>query len=269
MKIIRFAIGESINYGILEGELIQGIESTPYSSSKFKLSGQQHNLDEIRVLAPSVPSKIAAVGLNYYSHADEVKMPIPAEPLLFLKPPTSVIGPQDNIVYPDSSERVDYEAELGVVIKTRAYHVPPDRALDYVLGYTCFNDVTARDLQKRDGQWTRAKSFDTFSAIGPYIETELDPSNVTVESYLNGELKQRGNTSDLIFPVPKLISFISRVMTLLPGDVIATGTPSGIGPMNPGDTIEIRVEGIGTLRNRVVKITKPEVQPDMKRFFLK
>jgi 2-keto-4-pentenoate hydratase/2-oxohepta-3-ene-1,7-dioic acid hydratase in catechol pathway len=205
------------------------------------------------VLAPCTPSKVAAVGLNYYSHAEELKMPIPSEPLLFLKPSTSVIGPGDNIVYPDSSERVDYEAELGVVIKTKAYGVPLARAQDYVLGYTCFNDVTARDLQKKDGQWTRAKGFDTFSIIGPHIETELDPGNTTVEAYLNGELRQRGNTNDLIFPVLALISFISHIMTLLPGDVIATGTPSGIGPMNPGDTVEIKVAGIGRLRNYVVK----------------
>jgi 2-keto-4-pentenoate hydratase/2-oxohepta-3-ene-1,7-dioic acid hydratase in catechol pathway len=195
------------------------------------------------------------LGLNYHSHAEELKLPIPANPLLFLKPSTSVIGPEDDIVYPDSSERVDYEAELAVVIKAKAYRVPQDGALDYVLGYTCFNDVTARDLQKKDVQWTRAKSFDTFAAIGPHIETELDPGNVNLEAYLNGELKQGGNTSDLIFPVPELVSFISHIMTLLPGDIIATGTPSGIGPMKPGDTVEIKVAGIGTLRNRVVELS--------------
>ncbi len=253
MKIIRFAIGETVGYGVLKGKLIQGIEGAPYDLSEFKFSNRQYNLSEIKLLSPCVPSKIVAVGLNYYSHAEEVKMPIPPDPLLFLKPSTSVIGPDDSIVYPDSSERVDYEAELGVVIKTKAYRVPLETALDYVLGYTCFNDVTARDLQKKDGQWTRAKGFDTFSAIGPHIETELDPGNVTVEAYLNEELKQRGNTSDLIFPIPELVSFISHIMTLLPGDIIATGTPSGIEPMIPGDTIEIKLEGIGTLRNYVVK----------------
>jgi 2-keto-4-pentenoate hydratase/2-oxohepta-3-ene-1,7-dioic acid hydratase in catechol pathway len=254
MRIVRFTIGSDIGYGILEDSLIRPIEGTPYDTTEFKLSNRQHSLSEVRLMSPCTPSKVAALGLNYYNHAKEVKMPIPAEPLLFLKPSTSVIGPEDDIVYPDSSEQVDYEAELAVVIKTKTYRVPQDRALDYVLGYACFNDVTARDLQKKDGQWTRAKGFDTFSVIGPHIETELDPGSVTLEAYLNGELKQRGNTSDLIFPVPKLISFISHVMTLLPGDVIATGTPSGIGPMNPGDTIEIKVAGIGTLRNRVVKI---------------
>ena len=180
-------------------------------------------------------------------------MPIPSEPLIFLKPSTSVIGPEDNIVYPDSSQRVDYEGELGIVIKSRAYRVPLEKSLDYVLGYTCFNDVTARDLQRKDKQWTRAKSFDTFAAIGPCIETELNPGNVYLKTYLNGELKQQGNTSDLIFSVPQLVSSISHIMTLLPGDIIATGTPSGIGPMNPGDTIEVKIESIGTLRNYVVK----------------
>jgi 2-keto-4-pentenoate hydratase/2-oxohepta-3-ene-1,7-dioic acid hydratase in catechol pathway len=172
---------------------------------------------------------------------------------MFLKPSTAVIGPEDNIVYPPSSHRVDYEGELGVVIKKPAWRVSVDDALDYVLGYTCFNDVSARDLQSSDGQWTRAKGFNTFAAIGPCIETELDPGNVILETYLNGKLKQHTNTNDLIYPIPALINFISNVMTLLPGDIIATGTPSGIGPMQPGDTVEIKIEPIGTLRNYVVK----------------
>jgi 2-keto-4-pentenoate hydratase/2-oxohepta-3-ene-1,7-dioic acid hydratase in catechol pathway len=253
MKIVRFATGKSVKYGIQEGDLVRESEGTPYDAAGLKLSTRQHNIGEIKVLTPAAPSKVVAVGLNYFSHAEELKMTIPDVPLLFLKPSTSLIGPEDDIVYPDSSERVDYEAELGVVIKGRAYRVPEAKALDYVLGYTCLNDVTARDLQKKDGQWTRAKGFDTFCAIGPHIETELDPASVPVAAYLNGELKQQSSTSDLIFAVPKLINFISNVMTLLPGDVIATGTPSGIGPMNPGDTIEIKLGGIGTLRNYVVK----------------
>ena len=251
MKIIRFTTGTKVEYGILNGEVIQGTTGTPYRQLKY--SNHRYSLSEVKLLPPCTPSKIVALGLNYYGHAEEVKMPIPSEPLLFMKPSTSVIGPEDNIAYPDSSQRVDYEAELGVVIKTRAYRVTVEKALDYVLGYTCFNDVTARDLQQKDGQWTRSKSFDTFSSIGPCIETELNPGNINLEAYLNGELKQRGNTSDLIFSVPKLVSFISHVMTLLPGDVIATGTPSGIGPMYPGDVVEIKLEGIGTLRNYVVK----------------
>ena len=251
MKIIRFTTGRKAEYGILNGEVVQGTMGTPYRQLKY--SNRHYNLSKVKLLPPCTPSKVVALGLNYYSHAEEVKMPLPSNPLLFLKPSTSVIGPEDSIVYPDSSQRVDYEGELGVVIKTRARWVPLGKALDYVLGYTCFNDVTARDLQKQDRQWTRAKGFDTFSAIGPCIETELDPGKVNLEAYLNGKLKQQVNPSDLIFSVPELVSFISHIMTLLPGDVIATGTPSGIGPMYPGDVVEIRIEGIGTLRNYVVK----------------
>jgi 2-keto-4-pentenoate hydratase/2-oxohepta-3-ene-1,7-dioic acid hydratase in catechol pathway len=194
-----------------------------------------------------------ALGLNYLSHAKEINAPLPPAPLIFLKPTTAVIGPEDNIIYPPSSKRVDYEGELGAVIGRRAWRVPREKVSDYVLGYTCFNDVTARDLQSLDGQWTRAKGFDTFAAIGPYIETQLDPANLKLQTYLNGKLKQEARTSDLIFLIPELVSFVSNVMTLLPGDIIATGTPSGIGPMLPGDTVEIRIESIGTLRNHVVR----------------
>ncbi len=194
-----------------------------------------------------------ALGLNYHAHAEELKLPLPNAPLIFLKPSTSVIGPEEDIIYPSASQRVDFEGELGVVIKKPVWRVSIEDALDYVLGYTCFNDTTARDLQNSDMQWTRAKSFDTFASVGPCIETELDPGNVVLETYLNGELKQRTSTDDLIYPIPVLINFISHVMTLLPGDIIATGTPSGIGPMHPGDTVEIKIKPIGTLRNYVVK----------------
>jgi len=250
MKIVRFAVGRKAGYGILSGQSIQGIEGNPFRSTKP--ADQQYWLSEVKLLSPCTPSKIVAVGLNYLSHAKETNAPLPEAPLIFLKPSTSVIGTEDNIVYPSMSKRVDYEGELGVVMKKQAQRVSPGDALDYVLGYTCFNDVTARDLQASDGQWTRAKGFDTFAAVGPCIETELDPANVALETYLNGELKQQGSTSDLIYSIPELISFISSVMTLLPGDIIATGTPSGIGPMHPGDTVEIRIEPIGTLRNYVV-----------------
>jgi len=178
---------------------------------------------------------------------------LPADPKLFLKPGTAVIGPGDDIRYPSMASRVDFEAELGVVIGRRTRDVPAGKSLEHVLGYTCFNDVTARDLQKTDGQWTRAKSFDTFAPIGPAIVTGIDPSVLTVESWLNGKRRQSSPTSDLLFSVPELVSFISRVMTLLPGDVVATGTPAGIGPMVPGDTIEIRIGGVGSLTNRVVR----------------
>ena len=250
MKIVRYTTDKRTEYGIWHGELIQSFSGTPYS--RFKPIDRYHKLSDVRLLSPCKPSKIVAVGLNYHSHAKEVKMPIPDEPLIFLKPSTAVIGPEDNIVYPESSQRVDYEGELGVVIKRKTKHVSRDEALSHILGYTCFDDVTARDLQYKDKKWTRAKGFDTFAPIGPCIETELDPGNVFVETYLNGELRQRANTSDLIFSVPELVSFISHIMTLLPGDVIATGTTSGIGPMKRGDTIEIKIEPIGILRNYIV-----------------
>ena len=250
MKIVRFSFDKKVKYGILEGETIRSLEDKPYRH--LKLSDEYHQSSEVKLLPPCIPSKIVALGLNYHSHAEEINARLPDAPLLFLKPPTAVIGPEENIAYPPSARRVDYEGELGVVIKKPVWRASIEDALDYVLGYTCFIDVTARDLQYQDRQWTRAKSFDTFAALGPCIETELDPGNVMLETYLNGELKQKGNTSDLIYSVPVLINFISHVMTLLPGDIIATGTPDGIGPMNPGDTVEIKIDGIGTLRNYVV-----------------
>ena len=249
MKIVRFAAGARVEYGILTGESIQAITGKPYRT--IKITDRYYRLNEVRLLSPCLPSKIVAIGLNYRKHAEEVKLPIPQTPLIFLKPPTSVIGPEDNIVLPPSSTRVDYEGELAVVIKKKASHVSEAEALEYVLGYTCLNDVSARDHQRDDVQWTRSKGFDTFGPVGPCIETELDPGNIMLETYLNGELKQQSNTDDLIYPVPTQISFISDVMTLLPGDIIATGTPSGIGRMLPGDTVEIKIASIGTLRNYV------------------
>lgn len=251
MKIVRFTAGKKTRYGILSGESIQAIDDKPYRY--LKTTDHHYQLSEVKLLSPCVPSKIVCLGLNYYSHAEETGATLPNAPLIFLKPSTAVIGPEANIIYPASSTRVDYEGELAVVIKKPVWRVATKDALDYVLGYTCFNDVTARDLQHQDKQWTRAKGFNTFAAIGPCIETELDPENVVVKTYLNGKLKQRGNTSDLIYHIPQLINFISSVMTLLPGDIIATGTPSGIGPMSPGDVVEIKIAPIGTLRNYIVK----------------
>ena len=251
MKIVCFAVADKVKYGVISGELVQAIEDKPFRY--LKLTDHYYQLSEVKLLPPCTPSKIVALGLNYPSHAEEFNARLPDAPLIFLKPSTAVIGPEAHIVYPASSTRIDYEGELAVVIKKPVWRVSIEDALDYVLGYTCFNDVTTRDLQAKDKQWTRAKSFDTFAPIGPCIQTELDPANVVVETYLNGELKQRGNTSDLIFTIPELINFISNVMTLLPGDIIATGTPSGIGPMHPGDTVEIKIEPIGTLRNYVVE----------------
>lgn len=198
------------------------------------------------------PTKIVCVGLNYTEHAGELKLKIPKEPVIFLKPPSSIIYDKDDIVYPPKVKRLDFEAELAAVIKKRARNIKPKEASAYILGYTCLNDVTARDIQKKDGQWTRSKSFDTFCPIGPVIETNLDPSDIKIESCLNGILRQSSSSANLIFSVYELVAYISGIMTLLPGDIISTGTPSGVGPMRPRDVIKVRIEGIGVLRNRVV-----------------
>jgi 2-keto-4-pentenoate hydratase/2-oxohepta-3-ene-1,7-dioic acid hydratase in catechol pathway len=258
MRIVRFELTERTGYGILEGEQISILWSTPYDGGLTKTVGEIASLPAVKLLAPCEPTKIVALGLNYRDHAAEFGNPIPDEPLIFLKPSTAVIGPDDDIVYPAMSRRVDYEAELAVVIGRTCRNVPAAAFRDYVLGYTAFNDVTARDLQKKDGQFTRSKSFDTFAALGPWIETEIpDPDNLTVEAYLNGEPRQHSSTRNLVFGIGPLVEFISRIMTLLPGDVIATGTPAGVGPMQVGDEVEIRVEGIGALRNRVVAERAP------------
>jgi 2-keto-4-pentenoate hydratase/2-oxohepta-3-ene-1,7-dioic acid hydratase in catechol pathway len=213
--------------------------------------GEVLALQDVELLAPCQPSKIVCVGLNYVKHAQELKMPLPEEPVLFLKPPSSILDPEGHIVYPACSSQVDYEGELAVVIGKRCKNVPAEEAESHILGYTCFNDVTARDLQRKDGQWTRAKSFDTFAPFGPWI-ARIDPSDVDIETRVNGRVVQKSNTSDLIFDVPRLLQFISGVMTLEPGDVIATGTPPGVGPLQKGDAVEVEIEGIGTLRNFVV-----------------
>jgi 2-keto-4-pentenoate hydratase/2-oxohepta-3-ene-1,7-dioic acid hydratase in catechol pathway len=212
-------------------------------------------LGEVTLLPPVEPSKIVAVGRNYKDHASELGNPLPAEPLLFIKPSTAVIGPFEAILYPKMTNRVDFEGELAVVIRKTACRLTDEESVDdYILGYTCLNDVTARDLQERDKQFTRAKSFDTFAAVGPCIATGLDPSALDIKTFLNGKLRQSSNTKHLIFPVPVLIRFISNIMTLLPGDVVTTGTPAGVGPMLPGDRIDIQIEGIGTLSNQVRRI---------------
>jgi 2-keto-4-pentenoate hydratase/2-oxohepta-3-ene-1,7-dioic acid hydratase in catechol pathway len=252
MKIIRFLFQDQTHYGILAGEVVRVLAAPPYDG--LKVTNQRISLDSIKLLAPCEPTKIIALGLNYRDHAQEMRMALPEEPLIFMKPSTSVIGPEEAIVYPPQSRRVDYEAELAVVIGHGAHRVSEAEAGNYILGYTCCNDVTARDLQKQDGQFTRAKSFDTFAPLGPWIETGLaDPGNVTVETYVNGQRRQHGHTSNLVYGVATLVSFISHIMTLLPGDVIATGTPSGVGPLQPGDVVGIRLGGIGSLRNPVIK----------------
>ena len=252
MKIVRFEMQGRTGYGILEGEKISVLRGAPYDGLE-NATGEIMSLPEVTLLAPCEPTKIVALGLNYRDHAAEIGHPLPSEPLLFIKPSTAVIGPDGDIRYPAMSRQVDYEAELAIVIGRACRHVKAEDFRDYVLGYTCINDVTARDLQRKDGQFTRSKSFDTFAPLGPWIETAIpDPDNLTVEAYLNGERRQHGKTSNMVFGVAAQVSFISRIMTLLPGDVIATGTPFGIGSMQPGDVVEIRVEGIGTLRNRLV-----------------
>ncbi len=252
MKIVRFRANGRLRYGILVGKTIRVIGGRPFNADR--VTDEEFAINEVKLVAPCEPSKIVAVGVNYKSHALEMNSQLPKNPLIFIKPSTSVIGPEDDIVYPPSSRQVDYEGELGVVIKRKAWRVPEDKAQEYVLGYTCFNDVTARDLQRTDGQWTRSKGFDTFAPIGPWIETDANAASLVIETAVNGKVVQRGNTSDLVFAVPALVSFISNVMTLLPGDVIATGTPGGIGPMQPGDVVEVRIDHIGTLRNRLVRL---------------
>jgi 2-keto-4-pentenoate hydratase/2-oxohepta-3-ene-1,7-dioic acid hydratase in catechol pathway len=249
MKIVRFMVSGYSHYGILTGDRVQQLSVDPFE--RIRPTDKFFKFDDIRLLAPCRPSKIVAIGINYSSHASEFKHDLPDSPLMFLKPATAVIGPGDHIIYPSLSNQVDFEGELGIVIGKKAHRIAPRDAIRYVLGYTCFNDVTARDLQKKDGQWTRAKGFDTFAAIGPWIETDIEPSNLKIEARLNGETKQSATTADLIFPVAQLVSSVSRVMTLLPGDVIASGTPGGVGPMQPGDTVEIQIAGIGILVNHV------------------
>jgi 2-keto-4-pentenoate hydratase/2-oxohepta-3-ene-1,7-dioic acid hydratase in catechol pathway len=206
----------------------------------------------MRLKDPFVPSKIVCVGRNYREHAAELGNKMPDEPLLFLKAPSAIIASGEDIVLPGASQQVEHEGELGVVIGRAAHNIPGDEdPLSYVLGYTCVNDVTARDLQRKDVQFTRGKSFDTFCPVGPWIETDIDPGNVEVQTRLNGEVKQKGNTADMAFPVAFLIRYISEIMTLYPGDLIATGTPAGVSRMKPGDIVEVEVAGIGVLQNRV------------------
>jgi len=249
VKLVRYEVNGRCEWGSLEGQLVRRISGDVFG--EFELCECEIPVDEVRLLAPSVPSKIVAVGLNYRDHALEMGEELPDCPKIFMKPSTAVIGPMDDIVIPESSKRVDYEAELALVVKRKAKRVAPEEAADYILGYCCFNDVTARDLQRIDGQWTRAKSFDTFAPLGPAIDTSVSPEALEISLRVNGELRQRSNTSNLIFSPSHLLSFVSHVMTLLPGDVVATGTPSGVGQLRSGDRVEVTIEGIGTLTNCV------------------
>jgi 2-keto-4-pentenoate hydratase/2-oxohepta-3-ene-1,7-dioic acid hydratase in catechol pathway len=230
---------------------VSRIDGHPIGEVRF--TGERFPIQELRLVAPMLPNKIIAVGKNYAAHAREMGGEPPAEPLIFSKPSTSVVGPGEPIAYPHKlSERVDFEGELAVVIGRLCKQVPAERAHEVIFGYTCANDVTARDLQRRDGLYTRAKGFDSFCPLGPWIQTELDPSDLAITTTVNGELRQSARTSELLHDIPKLIAYITDVMTLLPGDVILTGTPEGVGPLADGDEVSVGIEGIGTLTNRVV-----------------
>ncbi|MFJ8046161.1 fumarylacetoacetate hydrolase family protein [Kitasatospora sp. NPDC096147] len=264
MRIARFSVREgspaagSVSFGVVEGDpaqpdtvVVHGLAGHPIVS--LQLSGESYRLQDIRLLSPILPNKVVAVGRNYAEHAAELGHQVPEVPLTFFKPSTSVIGPTEAIAYPPFSSDVQHEAELAVVIGRMGREVPVARASEVIFGYTCANDVTARDVQQREGQWARAKGFDTACPLGPWIETELDPSDLAITCTVNGELRQAGRTSQMVRSIAELIAHISEAMTLLPGDVILTGTPAGVGPVQVGDEVAVSVEGIGTLSNKVVK----------------
>lgn len=256
MRVARFAGDDDPRFGVVGDEdgtpTIAVLKGDPLYAG-YELTGQKVAIEDVRLLAPVIPrSKVVCVGRNYAAHAAELGNDVPETPLVFLKPNTSVVGPGDPIVYPAQSSDVHFEGELAVVIGRICKDVPADDVAKVVFGYTVANDVTARDLQQTDGQWARAKGFDSFCPLGPWIETNLDPADLRVTTELGGELKQDGRTSDMVFSVADIIAYVSSFMTLLPGDVVLTGTPDGVGPMQVGDTVSVTVEGIGTLTNQVV-----------------
>ena len=250
----RLAAGD-ICYGWLDDQQFQPLNGSPFTQTLHELApaGPAVPLEAVKLLAPCQPSKIICIGRNYVEHAAEHGAEVPAEPLVFLKPPSALTGPDEPVLLPALSQRVEHEAELVAVIGRRARHLRLDNALDAVLGYTCGNDVTARDLQRRDGQWSRAKGFDSFCPLGPWIETELDWQAQQVQCLVNGQVRQTGSTSDMVFGVPQLLVYVSAVMTLEPGDVLMTGTPSGVSPLHAGDVVAVSVSGIGVLSNPVVE----------------
>ena len=254
MRIIRFTHGKDLpRFGWVLEDMVGPMDGSPFH--EFRRQEATISMAEVRLLAPVEPSKIVCVGRNYVAHAKEHGSEVPDIPLIFLKPPSSVIGQGDKILLPPQSQIVEHEAELGVVISRRGRWIQPENALEYVLGYTAGNDVTARDLQRRDGQWTRAKGFDTFCALGPWIETDFDPADALISCHVNGEMRQMASTRDMVFSVRQLVAFSSSVMTLEPGDVLLTGTPAGVGPLLDGDTVEVTIEGIGTLKNPVAPVS--------------
>jgi 2-keto-4-pentenoate hydratase/2-oxohepta-3-ene-1,7-dioic acid hydratase in catechol pathway len=249
MKIIRFQTTAGPEVGIVEGDTVYRAQGG-YATG-FRRGEPVGDLSQLRLLSPCQPTKIVALGRNYAAHAAEHGDEVPSQPLIFLKPSSAVIGPGEPIVCPPQSAQVEHEAELAVVIGRRARHVAAADAWDHVLGYTCANDVTARDLQRSDGQWSRAKGFDTFAPLGPWIVTDLDPTDLTVTCRVNGLVKQRASTADMVFKIPQTIEFITAAMTLEPGDVVLTGTPEGVSPIQAGDQVEVEIEGIGVLSNPV------------------
>ena len=253
MRIARFSLDDEVDFGVVDGDEVAPITGHPFAP--FTFTGYRYPLADVKLLAPVIPSKIIAVGQNYASHAAELAngpQDAPGAPILFLKPSTAVIGAGERIVLPPSSERVDFEGELAIVIGRLCKDVPIQRVKDVILGYTIANDVTARDQQMTDRQWMRSKSYDTFCPLGPWMETAIDPSDLGITTSLNGVVKQHARTSEMIFDVATIVAYVSTVMTLLPGDVILTGTPAGVGAMNHGDAVSITIEGIGTLDNTVV-----------------
>jgi 2-keto-4-pentenoate hydratase/2-oxohepta-3-ene-1,7-dioic acid hydratase in catechol pathway len=250
VRIVRYSHHGAVGFGVHEDETVAAISPHPFGA--FEYTGERVPATDVRLLAPVLPSKVVAIGRNYAEHARELGNEVPPTPVLFLKPSTSVVGPGDPIVRPEGVGRVDYEGELAVVVGKLARRLAPADAIQAALGFTCANDVTARDLQRADGQWTRGKGFDTFCPLGPWIETDLDSSDLALRTLVNGEVRQQARTSQLEHGVAELLSFVSRVMTLLPGDVLLTGTPAGVGPLEPGDQVEVEVEGIGVLANEVV-----------------
>jgi len=253
MKIVRIKAGDDIAYGIADGEGVLIYNGSPFVA--WEPTETVVPWANVNLLAPVLPTKVLCVGKNYEDHAHEMGGELPDEPLIFMKPATSVIGQNQSVVYPRQSKEVHHEAELAVVISRPARNIKAEDASQYIFGYTAANDVTARDLQRTDGQWTRAKGFDTFCPLGPAIETELDPlERLAVIAKVNGEVRQAGFTSDMVFGVSEILEYITAFTTLLPGDVILTGTPSGVGPVEPGDVMEVEVDGIGTLVNRVASL---------------
>ena len=247
VKLLRDGKGV---WGVLQGDLVRTLTKPPFEEICY--DGESLPLEACRLLAPCEATKIVCVGKNYYDHAIEMGEGVPDKPILFLKAPNTLNHPEGSVHAPGFVERLDYEGELAFVIRRRAKDVKAENFADYILGYTCLNDVTARDVQKGDGQWTRGKSMDGFAPIGPVVTDEVDPDALAIETRLNGVVVQQGNTSQFMTAVPQLLEFITASMTLEPGDVVTTGTPAGVGPMTPGDTVEITVQGIGTLRNHVV-----------------